>query len=548
MTNHSYSISGNILDVVNRQIFPGTLTIENGKITQVAKNNNTYDQHIIPGLIDAHVHVESSMLIPSEFARMAVVHGTVASVSDPHEIANVLGLEGVKFMIENGKKVPFKFYFGAPSCVPATEFETSGTFLGPGDVEKMLDWKEVLYLSEMMNFPGVLYDDPDVKAKLDAAKKRNKVIDGHAPGLRGDSARKYAESGISTDHECFTLAEGREKAALGMKILIREGSAARNFDTLIPLLKEFPDQIMFCSDDKHPDEFVESHINFLVAKAIAKGYDSIDVIRACTFNPAKHYGLSTGLLQNGDDADLVVVDSLDNMKIQETYIKGIKVAENGKTLISPVSEIPVNRFQAEKLTAEDIQTPASGSIINVIGAIDGQIVTERLRANARIENGYAVSDVQNDILKMVVLNRYVPAPPATGFVKGFGLKHGAIASTVAHDSHNIIALGASDEDICKAINHLIDAKGGIAVVDNSGHMVLPLPVAGLMSLEDAYTVAGKYKLIDAKAKETGSVLAAPFMTLSFLSLLVIPELKLSDKGLFDGNKFEFISLFEPSEQ
>ena len=544
MVNHSFSISGNIVDVANRRIFPGTITVTGGKISEIEENANTYDRYILPGLVDAHVHVESSMLIPSEFARMAVVHGTVACVSDPHEIANVLGPEGVRFMIENGKKVNFRFFFGAPSCVPATGFETSGTVIGPEAVEEMLDWKDIYYLSEMMNFPGVLFDDPDVTAKLEAAKKRNKVIDGHAPGLSGDSARKYVRAGISTDHECFTLEEGREKAELGMKILIREGSAARNFDTLIPLLKEFPGQVMFCSDDKHPDELVESHINSLLARAISNGYDPIDVIRASSLNPARHYGLSTGLLQPGDNADMVVVDALNSMKVLETYINGMKVAENGKTLIEPVAEIPVNRFHATKLNKAEIEIKAGGKLMNVIGAINGQIVTKRIVAEARIVNGNAVSDTQSDILKMVVLNRYNAAPPAIGFVNGFGLKKGAIASTVAHDSHNIIALGTSDEEICDAINHLIDSKGGIAVVNNPDRLVLPLPVAGLMALENAYEVASLYKKLDARVKELGSELSAPFMTLSFLALLVIPELKLSDKGLFDGNAFKFIPLFE----
>jgi adenine deaminase len=545
MSQQTFRLSGKIVDVVNRKIFSGHIEVHKGKVKQLIADENVPAQFILPGLVDAHIHIESSMLVPSEFARIAVVHGTVASVSDPHEIANVLGIEGVKFMIENGKKVPFKFFFGAPSCVPATGFETSGTFLGPDAVEELLDWKEVLYLSEMMNFPGVLFCDPEVKAKLEAARKRNKVIDGHAPGLRGEDARKYAEAGISTDHECFTLEEGREKAELGMKILIREGSAARNFDTLIPLLKEFPDKVMFCSDDKHPDELIQNHINCFVARATAAGYDILDVVSACTINPVKHYGLSAGLLQPGDDADMIVVDSPASMKVLETYIKGHKVAENGTSLIPAVQEQPINRFQANTIVPADIQVPAEGSHINVIEALEGQIITKRMLAEASISNGNVQSDTSRDILKMVVLNRYNPAPPAIGFVHGFSLERGAIASTVAHDSHNIIALGASDETICAAINKLIETKGGIAATDGHEHLVLPLPVAGLMSLENAYEVARKYKRLDKMAKNLGSRLSAPFMTLSFLALLVIPELKLSDKGLFDGSKFEFISLFEP---
>jgi adenine deaminase len=546
MQKDSHSISGKIIDPVNRRIFEGTIDIHKGKITRLTESTNVSNQIILPGLIDAHVHIESSMLIPSEFARIAVIHGTVASVSDPHEIANVMGMAGVRFMIDNGNKVPFKFYFGAPSCVPATGFETSGTVIGPADVEKMLDWKEVFYLSEMMNFPGVLFGDQEVTQKLKAARDRNMVIDGHAPGLRGENARKYAAAGISTDHECFTLEEGREKAYYGMKILIREGSAARNFDALIQLINEYPDQIMFCSDDKHPDELIQNHINFLISRAVKSGYNPIDVVRACTLNPARHYGLPVGMLQPGDDADLIVADSLENMKIHQTYIKGIKVAENGKTLIEAVKETPINRFETKIITPADISVPANGSTMNVIGAMDGQIVTKHLFMEANIIEGKVESDPEHDVLKMVVHNRYSPAKPAVGFVHGFGLKHGAIASTVAHDSHNIIALGTNDEAICNAVQQLIDNRGGITSVNSDKILTLPLPVAGLMSVENGYEVAAKYKQLDGMVKQMGSKLSAPFMTLSFLALLVIPELKLSDKGLFNGNKFQFIPLFEPA--
>lgn len=541
-------LSGQIVDVINRRIFPGHIEVRNGKIESVVEDPEVPSQFILPGLIDAHIHVESSMLIPSEFASMAVVHGTVAAVSDPHEIANVLGMAGVRFMIDNGMKVPFKFFFGAPSCVPATGFETSGTMLGPDAVAEMLDWKEVLYLSEMMNFPGVLFHDPDVVAKLEAAQKRHMVIDGHAPGLTGENARKYVQAGISTDHECFTLEEGREKASYGMKILIREGSAARNFDTLIPLINECPDQVMFCSDDKHPDELIKNHINYLVSKSVNAGYDVLDIVSACTVNPVKHYGLSVGLLQPGDDADLIIVDSPENMTVLQTYIKGIKVAENGQSLMLRVDEKPINRFVAAKVSLADIEVAARSSRINVIEALDGQIVTKRKIMEASTRNGKLVSDPARDVLKMVVLNRYFPAPPSIGFVNGFGMKHGAIASTVAHDSHNIIALGTDDTAICEAINHLIDAKGGIVAVDDKNHLLLPLPVAGLMSLENGFEVARKYKLLDALAKQMGCCLSAPFMTLSFMALLVIPELKLSDKGLFDGNKFAFVSLFNHTDK
>ncbi|MDP2424441.1 MAG: adenine deaminase [Bacteroidales bacterium] len=538
-----FRISGNIIDVVSRRIFPGTIVVKDGKIQQVIPGTERYSTFLIPGLVDAHVHIESSMLVPSEFARIAVVHGTVGVVSDPHEIANVMGLPGVKFMIDNGKKVPFRFFFGAPSCVPATSFETSGTVLGINEVEEMLDWKEVFYLSEMMNFPGVLFDDTLVKAKLQAALNRHMVIDGHAPGLRGKDAEKYVGAGITTDHECYTLEEAREKASYGMKILIREGSAARNFDELLPILAEQPHMVMFCSDDKHPDELIEGHINKLVARAIQQGHDIIDVISACTLNPATHYGLDNGLLQPGDNADFIVVDSPDTMNVLETYIGGMKVAANGKTLIDPTDIIPINCFNASNVSPEDFEIEATGTKVNVIEIVDGQLVTKNSIEEATLAQGKAVSDITKDVLKMVVLNRYRPSKPAIGFVKNIGLKKGALASTVAHDSHNIIAVGSDDLSLARAIHLLIATKGGIALTDGCNDMILPLPVAGLMAIDDVHVVAEKYRKMTKEAKLLGCTLSAPYMTLSFLALLVIPELKMSDLGLFDSNKFEFIPVF-----
>lgn len=544
MQNKVLKISGNIIDVINREIYPGTITINGNFISSITKDpHKKYDSYIMPGLIDSHVHIESSMLIPSEFARTAVTHGTVATVSDPHEIANVLGADGVRFMIENGKKVPFKFFFGAPSCVPATGFETSGAVVTADDIKEMLSWNDIYYLSEMMNFPGVISEQPDVIAKIEAAKKKNKAIDGHAPGLLGNDAKNYFGKGISTDHECFTLEEAMEKASLGVKILIREGSAARNFDNLLPVLKKYPGLVMFCSDDKHPDELLQSHINALISRAIKSGYDLIDVIRAATLNPAKHYNLPVGMLQEGDYADFIIIDSPANMNVLQTYVNGQKVSENKNSLISSVEVKPVNRFNVSKLKVNDIAVKAEGQHINVIEVIDGELVTKKRIEKALIKDDNIICDTKNDILKIVVLNRYIDSPPAVGFVHNFGLKCGALASTVAHDSHNIIAVGTSDNSICQAVNSLIDIKGGITLNDGKENYSLPLPVAGLMSTEPAIVVAEKYKLLDEKAKMLGSKLKAPFMTLSFLALLVIPELKISDKGLFDGNKFEFVSLF-----
>jgi adenine deaminase len=540
--SNSFSITGQVVDLPGGRIFPGSVHVKNGRISAVKEEKHAKGPFILPGLIDAHIHVESSMLIPSEFARLAVVHGTVATVSDPHEIANVLGIEGILFMIRNGKRVPFKFFFGASSCVPATPFETAGATLGPAEIESLLAMDDVLYLSEMMNFPGVLNKDPEVLAKLNLARKYKKPVDGHAPGLRGEDAAKYIAAGISTDHECFQLGEALDKAAHGMHILIREGSAAKNFDELIPLLGQYPAQVMFCSDDRHPNDLAETHMNDLVRRAMAAGYDPITVLRACTLNPVRHYGLNVGLLQAGDPADFILVNTLESFEVIETYIEGELVARQGQSLIGSVKEQAINKFNTREIQTGDIEVKAGGSHLRVIEALDGQLVT--LSADSPVAPGdeKIESDTGRDILKLVVYNRYSPAKPAVAFIKNFGLKRGAIASTVAHDSHNLIAVGSKDDDICQAINMLVRAKGGISLADGPEREVLPLPVAGLMSDEDGYRVAAAYDRLDKKARALGSSLRAPYMTLSFMALLVIPELKLSDKGLFDGKKFEFIPL------
>jgi len=545
MNNNTFTLSGNIVDIHNESIFKGTVYIENGHIKDIVKDDSvSQSQFILPGLIDSHIHVESSMLIPSEFARLAVVHGTVATVSDPHEIANVLGIDGIKYMIENGKKVPFKFYFGASSCVPATPFETAGAELGVKELDELMAMDEIKYMAEMMNFPGVINRDGFVMNKLAIAKKYNKPVDGHAPGVKGDAAKKYIDAGITTDHECFTMEEALEKIEYGMKIQIREGSAAKNFEALVDLLENHADDVLFCSDDKHPDDLAEGHINQLVKRAVKKGYDVLKVLRNVILNPIQHYKLEVGALQTGDPADMIVVDSLENFDVLQTYVNGVLVAEHGKTLIQSVEAEKPNLFLAEPVSAEDIAVSGSGRI-KVIEAYDGELITGVLHERSKVIDNNVISDVDHDILKIVVLNRYEKdVKPAVAFIKGFGLKSGALASSVAHDSHNVVAVGTSDEEIVKAMNLVIDSKGGVAVVQDDFQDVLPLPVAGLMSTNDGFEVAKQYNLIDKKAHELGSKLRAPFMTMSFMALLVIPDLKLSDKGLFDGTTFSFTSLFE----
>ena len=536
-------ISGNIVDVVNSKIYGGTLYIENGKITEIKQSSAKYENYVIPGFIDAHIHVESSMLTPAEFARIAAIHGTIAVVSDPHEIANILGIDGINFMLESGKTVPIKFYFGAPSCVPATEFETSGAKLDSEKIKSLLKSDRLKYLSEVMNFPGVISNDPDLMKKVKIARDFGKPVDGHAPGLRGKDLRKYIKSGISTDHECFSYEEAEEKIRLGMKILIREGSAAKNFKELIPLLKKYPDKCMFCCDDKHPNDLLKGHINELVKRAVSLNYDVIDVLKAACLNPVLHYKLDVGLLKKGDSADFLVVNNLREFEILKTVIDGKIVAENSKTKIARESSAIVNNFHAERKKPSDFFVPFQKGKIKIIEVKDKQLLTGKSEEFPKMENGGIVSDINRDILKIAVVNRYKNAKPAIGFVKNFGLKKGAIASSIAHDSHNIISVGTSDEAICEAVNLIIENRGGICAVSGRKQKILPLPIGGIISNSDYQTVAKKYSELDRTAKEMGSKLSSPFMTLSFMALLVIPELKISDKGLFDAEKFTFVDLF-----
>ena len=536
------NVKGNIVDILNKRIFKGEVCIENGRISAIKEVNHKVENYILPGFIDAHIHIESSMVVPSEFAKIALIHGTVATVSDPHEIANVLGVKGVDFMIENGKKVPLKFNFGAPSCVPATSFESAGAFINADDIQKMMANPDIKYLAEMMNYPGVLFDDEEVLKKIEYAKNNNKPIDGHAPGLRGDDVSKYIAAGISTDHECFTYEEALEKLQKGMKILIREGSAAKNFEALIDLLPEHYKNMMFCSDDKHPDDLLIGHINQLCERAVAKGIDVFKVLQVACVNPVNHYNLEVGLLQKGDAADFIVINNLEKFRVLETYIQGELVAKNGKSFVKSVPFEILNNFESEKKKVTDFEFLSSTDKIRVIEALDGELVTNEILANALVADGKIVSNVEDDILKMTVVNRYQNTKPSIAFIKNFGIKNGAIASSVGHDSHNIIAIGTSDELICSAVNLLIQHKGGICALNDTIEKIVALPVAGIMSDQPAEIIGNAYAELDAMAKEMGSSLSAPFMTLSFMALLVIPSLKLSDQGLFDGNSFKFTSL------
>lgn len=539
-----FTISGNLVDLFNNVIYPSTIYVENGVITNIkidkVKNHKYF---ILPPFIDSHIHIESSMLSPSEFARQAVRYGTVATVSDPHEIANVLGVDGILFMLNDGGKTDFKYYFGAPSCVPATSFETSGSKITAREIDYLFKTGKTKYLSEVMNFPAVINDESEVLEKLVIAKFYDAPIDGHSPGLRGRELIKYISAGISTDHETVSIDEAKEKIQNGMKILIREGSAAKNFDTLIPLLSEYPDMVMFCTDDLHPNDFKNGHINELVKRALSLGYDLFSILRAVSFNPIKHYGLDVGLLRVGDDADFILVDDLKNLNIIATYIRGKLVAKNGESLIPQYESNSINNFKIETINDEAYKIKPDGKRIQVIEAIDGELITKKLITDALIQDNNVISNVDEDVLKLAVINRYKQSQPAIGFIKNFGLKSSAIATSIAHDSHNIIAVGTSDELIAKAVNLIIQNKGGIAFVSENYNEILPLPIAGLMSNYPLNVVSSKYEKLEQMAKKNGSRLKSPFMTLSFMSLLVIPSLKLSDRGLFDVEKFQFTSPF-----
>ncbi|MBM3415677.1 MAG: adenine deaminase [Bacteroidetes bacterium] len=539
--NGLLTIAGYLADVHQQTVYPAKVVVSGGKIDRITPLQQLpagTGGFLQPGFIDSHVHIESSMLVPSEFARLAVVHGTVATVSDPHEIANVCGMAGVEYMIANGKTVPFKFNFGAPSCVPATTFETAGASLDANDVEKLLQRDDIKYLSEMMNFPGVLNKDEEVMKKIAAAHKLNKPVDGHAPGLRGEKAKHYIDAGIYTDHECFTKEEALDKLQNGMKIIIREGSAAKNFEALIDLLNDWPDRMMFCSDDKHPDSLVLGHINQLCARAVAKGIDLFKVLKVACVNPVLHYKLDAGLLREGDPADFIVVKDLKNFEVLKTFINGELVAAGGKSLVMSQKSKIINNFSCGKKEVSDFALKWKGEKeIPVIEALDGQLITNKLFFEPKAVNGKIISDPERDMLKIVVVSRYHDAPVVRSFIKNFGLKKGALASSVAHDSHNIVAVGVDDESICKAVNLVIEHKGGVSFCEEDLEMIVPLPVAGLMSNEDGYKIAQQYSLIDKAVKDAGSTLGSPFMTLSFMALLVIPHLKLSDKGLFDGDRF-----------
>ena len=551
------NMKGHIVDVVRREIFDGELVIEGEKIVEVRRcklpANEKPWSYIMPGFIDGHVHIESSMMVPHKFARIAMSHGTIGVIADPHEIGNVLGVEGVDYMIRSGQEARFNFLFGAPSCVPAVggDTETCGAVIDAKDTEALMAREDIGFLGEMMNYLGVLGGDKDVMAKIQAALRNGKPVDGHAPGLTGQQRDRYAAAGITTDHECSTLDEGRSCIKAGMKVIIREGSAAKDYKLLSPLIKESPNMVMFCTDDCHPDDFVRGHINLIVKRALADGYSLWDVLQAASVNAQKHYNQQWGLLQVGDPATFITVDNVTpHFRVESTWIRGEEMFNYNSNLPSKHGgmddyilnmEFP-NNFVATPITVADIDINLKpGDTVHIIHASDGSLLTRHdaveLTGNPLFDSHYPWTEVQ----KIVVYNRYVPnAKPVVGLVRGFDIKEGAIAGSVAHDCHNIVAIGSSDEYIVRAINRIVEMRGGQVVVAPEEMMDIALPIAGLMSPVSGHEVAFRTLCIQEKVREIGCQMKSPFITMAFMCLPVIPDIKITDRHLMDTKTFSAI--------
>ena len=567
------SFTAFMLDVITDTFYPARITIEDGKYKEITPIFIDEDTKLdmpglmMPGFIDSHIHIESSMMTPAQFAKVAVRHGTTGVVCDPHEIANVLGIEGIEAMIENAKQVPFNFFFSAPSCVPATPFETSGAVIDSADINYLLKKDEIVGLGEMMNFPGVINGDEEVLKKLKLARIYNKPIDGHAPLLSGEELNKYLKQQIVTDHECSNILEAFEKKVKGMKIMVRDGSSALDMENLFNIediysyiedpsslgvlfrdifeLKIYAPLFDFIvSDDKNPNDLLEGHLNKSVKKACELGIDIVKAINMVTINPAYHYNLNCGAIVVGANADFVLVDSIYDLNILETYIGGECVFDGENVLFDAPDVDARNSINATKKSASDFDILYDGDEceVNVIECIDGDLLTKKATAKLKTKDGIVQPDIIQDVLKIAVVERYGGNNVSNAFIKGFGLKKGAIASSVAHDSHNMIVVGYNSEMMAKAVNEVIDNQGGIAVVSEDFSDSLPLPIAGLMSNEDAEIIAEKLTTLQNMAAALGSNLTSPFMTMAFMALLVIPSLKISDLGLFDGDAFEFIDV------
>ncbi len=544
-----------IVNVFSGEIVAGNIAVADGYIVgfgsySAKKTVDMKGRFVCPGFVDSHFHIESSMTCITEFARAVIPSGTTAVIADPHEIANVLGADGINYMLESSKNQPMNIYFTLSSCVPATDMETSGAKLGVDELLPFISNDRIVALAEMMNYPGVIYRDPEVLKKIELAKIHRKPVDGHAPGLTGKDLYAYIAAGISSDHECTTAGEAREKLDAGMHIMIREGTAAKNLSSLIPIINERSSRrIMWCADDRHPYDIMQhGHIDSMVRRAIKSGIDPVVAIQMATINPAEYFGINDiGAIGPGRRADLLVFSDIHNLRIEQVYTSGILVAENSQMspeISRPVS-IPSKPSMNVKLDAIDFSITVKSNHIRVIDVVPDQVITAQSVLEVSTSGNKAVADISRDILKIAVIERHTGSGNmGKGFVRGFGLKKGALASSVAHDSHNIIVVGTNDEDMKEAVLGVVKMGGGLAAVcDNKICASLALPVAGLMSLEPLTVVNEKLDNIFKSARELGSALHDPFMALSFLALPVIPELKLTDKGLVDVRQFRIVPLF-----
>ena len=531
--NISEKYIGHVVNILDGTMTDAEIVVKEGVITAITPCDVPDDApYYLPGFVDSHVHIESSMMLPTEFARIAKRHGTVGAICDPHEIANVLGIAGVELMLDNARQTDFYFGFGAPSCVPScgTDIETSGEILDSKAVASLLKREDITMLSEMMNYPGVLNADAEVMAKIDAAKLVGKPVDGHAPGLVGEGRKQYAAAGISTDHECTQYEEARDAVNAGMFVLIREGSAAKNYEALSPLIAECPDMLMFCTDDSHPTDLLKGHIDQIVKRAIKDGYPVMDVLRMACLNPVRHYGLKAGLLQVGDSADFIAISDLSaDFKVIATYIHG--VCQNDEESETFELQDCYSRCAATPITTGDIAyMNEEESVVPQIVATDGSLLT-----------AWYSGPKDSHSQKLVTYNRYVPgARPQVAYIRGFEITNGAIAQTIAHDCHNIIAIGSDDGMIVDMINRVISMRGGIAATDGNETVELPLPIGGIMSNLPGEDLSEINLKLEQTVRQSGCIFNAPFITLGFMALPVIPELKLTDKGLFDGNTFQFV--------
>ena len=541
-------IKSNIVNVITDEIYPAEVEIKEGHIKRVTQLNRKQDTTMIPGLIDSHIHIESSMLVPTRFAQTALKHGTTSVITDPHEIANVMGIEGINYMINDSKNTPLNFYFTVPSCVPSTKYETNGATLDSKITDELLSQKDFIGLSEVMDYHAVLNDEEEITKKIESAKKYNKTIDGHAPLLRSTKLQKYISAGITTDHESVTKEEVIEKKRLGMKIMIREGSESKTLKDFINLKPDF-----IVTDDLKAEELVKGHLNTIIEKAVKLGYDIQEILKLVTINPAQHYQLNTGSITPGRKADLVILDNLEDFNIKEVISSGIRAYKNNKLLINPQPQPLTTKINVKNKTAEDFEIlthnkNTTKALVNIIKVTDNQIVTDNITREVKVKDGKIQTNTKDDTLKISVVERYGHTTTYTALITGFGLTDGAISSSVAHDSHNIITIGTNSQLMAKATNEVIDNNGGLAAVNNNQTISLKLEVAGLMTKDNAEKVAQKSSQINEYTKTLGSKLTNPFSTLSFMALPVVPALKITDKGLFNVDENKFIPVIKDEYQ